>query len=137
MIRWRIAKGKPLTPRQKRRVLRKTRRLLRKRWAKGNWVKVIDGVESYCLYGGLQKSLGLNPRTNHVAQDRIVSRCSLTETLYTAAEDLNLISHFWQEEVRFAGPGARHYRMTQALQNINDSEGQKVVLDILDRALEA
>jgi hypothetical protein len=80
----------PLTPRQKLEVLIDARDLIKKGYTTGSWRTFVNGVESFCIYGALQKSCGVS--SNFGGQhDMAVSACSLTDTLYKGVPEKSRI----------------------------------------------
>lgn len=160
-IKERAAKGRQLTKQQKLRVLKDARALLGERWTNDTWVKTILGVEHYCLYGAVEKVCGLDPNDNEGA-DEMVSKCSLTSTMFEAIPKLNkhrlrALHKIEQTRInnendikRYTNKGYDPYDYAlseleldeeimrikvQALQSINDGQGRAAVLRVLDKAI--
>lgn len=175
----------PETKREKLKVLKEARKKLEAGFLKGGWFKEIDGLHSYCLYGALEAAMGLDfhqvaerskqpeeflvgfaddQDTIMVEMDKVVSGCSLTETLFAAAKPNNEYAkavyaydaegadgvlescNHWiltvehrdkrGEELDAAIKGDLYmFWKTRALQEINDKQGKNAVLEVMDKAI--
>lgn len=150
-----VADGKPLTVREKLTVLERTRTLMASNHTTGSWSESIDGIEYFCLYGGIGQVCGIGASS---ANDTTISQCSLTSTMFDAISDSNPIKKLAKKEIkqvqeRFkknrasAIPEQSHW-YTEAreaaeildtkvafLQTLNDDKGRAAVLRVLDKAI--
>lgn len=133
-IRDKIAAGKVLTPRQKLKMLRRTRDLLDTNYTDANWSQFIDGVERFCVYGAIEKLSGLTPCTRN---DKLVNSCSLTSTLFDAAPNKSSKRSTYTSIDMWEAQGLRDYVMREKasyLQSVNDDDKDEI-LKIVDLAI--
>jgi len=148
-IKKRAAQGTALTKAQKVRVLQDARALVAERWTREIWHEMIDGVEHYCLYGALHRTLDLPHGYGSENNDETVSQCSLTSTMFAALPKTNRHRLRAEKLIRqetFAYPldgrweSSLYNRIleykTHALQEVNDTQGKAAGLRVLDRAIE-
>lgn len=86
----------PTNPAEKLDVLKRTRELFTDpdKYAAGEWAELINGVEAYCLYGGIEHMMGVDFEElvhEEGAYDQHVDQCSLTSQMFAAALAIDAI----------------------------------------------
>lgn len=99
----------PNTNEERIEVLEKALEIVKTNWSSSFWIEVVDGTENYCLYGAVEKAMGVDFKDyiveavdlpeeyedediewdNYDAEfsklDKLVNKCNLTETMYKAS----------------------------------------------------
>lgn len=136
-IRDKVKGREQLTPKQKLEALKEARALLETNYGRDAWVKLIGGVERFCMYGAMEKVLDLPPRGQ---SDQYISTCSLTSTLFDAAPDCKAKQEVFEADGKYANQQECSWRNSlnrrkNYLQKLNDSGDKRKVLRVFDRAI--